>query len=164
MLVSIFHPTEELKFTRLQKELISYLNDENTIWYKIFPLWIEFPQFNFSSVKELKQFSKTINELTFGELQVSVDNNLIFLPVCLKTESGSVATTLPLIYLLKNRMKNNMKVDTIILNSKINIPSSPNVFRLGIVQKELHNTSTSIQSCQTGSYILQDSIWFKKSK
>lgn len=74
MLVVIFHPTEELKFIELQKELISIVNDENNedaqIWYANTPLWIELPQSleapsnlsNCNNDEKIKQALKTVSD------------------------------------------------------------------------------------------------------
>lgn len=173
MVVLIPHSTQELLFTRIQKALISSINDDSTIWYRNIPLWIELPGLSFQTKQELKTFSKTIETVEIGDMRISPANDQIFLPITVKTKNGSINTTLPLVKQL--RMKNEeLRIKE---NTFFNLPHSLNIFRLGIVTESensqfsilnsplsSHNSRTTIQCSQACTYVLQDSVWFKKSK
>ena len=74
MVVIIPHSAQELEFTQLQKDLISRLNDENTIWYRKLPMWIELSGVNLVTKEDLKNFSKTIEAVEIEDMQLSSSN------------------------------------------------------------------------------------------
>lgn len=158
MIVIISHPTEELKLIRLQKKLIESLNDDNTIWFRNVPLWIEVP--HVSPQQDLKELSKQIETITLNSPKLSADGNCIFLPVQIKTKKEVLNSELPLIYRLKGNKPTTFPADFADLDfSQMQLKQC----QLAVVSK-LHDAGASVQSCKTSSYILQNSVWFKQAK
>lgn len=158
MIVIISHPTEELKLIRLQKKLIESINDDNTIWFRNVPLWIEVP--HVSPQQDLKELSKQIETITLNSPELSGDGNCIFLPVQIKTKKEVLNSELPLIYRLKGNTTTAFPADLADLDfSQMQLKQC----QLAVVSK-LHDAGAAVQSCKTSSYILQNSVWFKQAK
>lgn len=157
MVVLILHPTEELSIVKLQKKLIVDLNKDDVIWYRQFPLWAEIPvNCLVNSITELKAFTKEIEEITLGQLFFSKDGSKILLPIEIKTKKGALNSELPLLIKLRGDAPQQViQLKDLQLQIK--------QCQFGIAQV-LHDSGTTVQSCKTSSYILQDSVWFKKSK
>ena len=131
MAVIILHPTEELIFAKLQKELISELFEDDRIMIAVKPLWIPI-----TPVIECEGGFDTTLRVTqppeLGELEVSEDS--VFLPVTVYTEAGQYNTKLTLVILHSGRKFTEIDHQKI---TKIKQPVKQlKVFRLGIVQEE----------------------------
>lgn len=163
MIVIIAHPTEELKLIRLQKKLIESLNDDNTIWFRNIPLWIEIPQTPDSYDKNLKAFSKMIETITLARPKLSTNGECIFIPVQIKTKKEVLNSELPLIYRLKGNKPTALPADLADLADLDFSQMQLKQCQLAVVSK-LHDAGAAVQSCKTSSYILQDSVWFKQAK
>ena len=131
MKVIILHPTEELLLVNYQKELIKALFSEKRVIFAVCPLWLEFPEKNASS-ENLKDISKTIKEITFGE--IVFDSSKISLSVKIETCGGTFSSKLSLVSIFKGADFSEEDKNTA---EKIKQPVRQlKVFRLGIVQDE----------------------------
>ena len=134
MAVIILHPTEELIFAKLQKELISELFEDDRIMIAVKPLWIPFNPVNPGNECE-GGFDTTLcvtQPPELGELEFSEDS--VFLPVTVYTEAGQYNTKLTLVILHSGRKFTEIDHQKI---TKIKQPVKQlKVFRLGIMQKE----------------------------
>lgn len=131
MAVIIMHPTEELKFSAFQKELISDLFDEKRILYAEKPLWINIPD---------SIFNEKITSIKLMKAEI-MENN-IFIPVEITTKENHYFSKLTLVNLYKGRQFTDPDYQTIA--QKKEPVGQLKVFRLGIVQEEgLHAKSIS---------------------
>lgn len=172
MVVIIPHSTEELKLIRLQKELIARLNKDGNIWIRNYPLWIELPDCIFQNnipetTAELKDFSKKIDKVTLEK--IVFQKNEVFISVKLELISANSAFMLEL-PLISNISTGSTTTTTTTTTTIDTVLTSLKVFRLGLSHidqtpaSSLHNSGTSIQSGKTCTYVLQNTVWFKKSK
>ena len=85
MAVLILHPTEELIFAKLQKELISELFEDGRIMYAVKPLWILLNPVveSVETTPELGNFESTATEIP--------------VPVTITTDKTTIKTKLTLI-------------------------------------------------------------------
>lgn len=140
-MVIIPHPTEQIKLIKFQKQLISELNDSNTIYYSFLPLWIELNSNLFQSEdqKDLKLISKKITSIDLIEI-LNTDKD-IGIKIIIKTDSKEIECYLPLLKLYKGPSK---KSDWQIPVKKIKI------FRLGIPEDFYENSKA-----------IKDFVWCK---
>ena len=157
MAVIILHPTEELIFAKLQKELISELFEDDRIMIAVKPLWIPFNPVNPGNECE-GGFDTTLRVTqppAVGELEFSEDS--VFLPVTVYTEAGQYNTKLTLVILHIGRKFTEIDHQKI---TKIKQPVRQlKVFRLGLEKEfssnskcitesrwcKLHNTRTTVK-------------------
>ena len=132
-LVLIPHPTEELIFAKLQKELISVFFDTERVMYAVKPLWIETNQRRVQSV-ELSELCATPRE--------------IFIPVTITTENNTIKSKLSLVTIYSGKDFSDSERNAI--TQKKQPVRQLKVFRLGI-EKEL----------SPNSKCLLDSKWIK---
>ena len=131
MKVIILHPTEELLLENYRKEMIKALFSEKRVFFAVCPLWLELPEKAVSS-ENLKEISKTIRQITFGE--IVFDSSKISLSVKIETSGGPFSSKLSLVSIIKvadfsEEDKNSA--------AKIKQPVRQlKVFRLGMVQEE----------------------------
>ena len=123
MTVILLHPTDELFFANLQKELTECLFKENRILYQNTPLWIELGEL------ELDE-KKLIKKVEIGEMEIC--ENSVICPVTVILENKQISSKLTLVSIYKGDN---------ILNSEITIQKNKpirqlKVFRLGIMQNE----------------------------
>ena len=123
MTVILLHPTDELFFANLQKELTECLFNEDRILYQNTPLWIELGEL------ELDE-KKLIKKVEIGKMEIC--ENSVICPVTVILENKQISSKLTLVSVYKG--------DTI-LNSEIIIQKNKpirhlKVFRLGIMQNE----------------------------
>ena len=157
MTVLIPHPTEELIFAKLQKELIAELFEDGRIMYAVKPLWIRWLSdakhriettvshnaCGFDTASDLLNHRSSIE---LGDLQAS--DTEILIPVTITADISTINTKLTLIKIHSG--KDFTDSDRQII-SKIKQPVRQlKVFRLG-VEKELSSNS----KC------LMDSKWIK---
>ena len=132
-LVLIPHPTEELIFAKLQKELISDFFDTERVMYAVKPLWIETNQRRVQSV-ELSELCATPRE--------------IFIPVTITTENNTIKSKLSLVSIYSGKDFSDSERKAI--TQKKQPVRQLKIFRLGI-EKEL----------SPNSKCLVDSKWIK---
>ncbi len=131
MTVILLHPTDELFFANLQKELTECLFKEDRILYQNTPPWIELGEL------ELDE-KKLIKKVKIGEMEIC--ENSVICPVTVILENKQIYSKLTLVSVYKGDN---------ILNSEITIQKNKpirqlKVFRLGIMQNEdLHAKSIS---------------------
>ena len=131
MKVIILHPTEELLLVNYQKELIKALYSDNRVIFAVSPLWLELPEKDVSS-ENLKEISKTIRQITFGE--IVFDSSKISLSVKIKTSDGTFSSKLSLVSIIKGADFSEEDKNSA---AKIKQPVRQlKVFRLGMVQEE----------------------------
>ena len=131
MKVIILHPTEELLLVNYQKELIKALYSDNRVIFAVSPLWLDLPEKAVSS-ENLKEISKTIRQITFGE--IVFDSSKISLSVKIETSGGAFSSKLSLVSIIKGA---DFSVEDKNSAAKIKQPVRQlKVFRLGIVQDE----------------------------
>ena len=131
MKVIILHPTEELLLVNYQKEIIKALFSEKRVIFAVCPLWLEFPEKAVSS-ENLKEISKTIRQITFGE--IVFDSSKISLSVKMETSGGSFSSKLSLVSIIKGADFSEEDKNSA---AKIKQPVRQlKVFRLGMVQEE----------------------------
>ena len=131
MKVIILHPTEELLLVNYQKELIKALYSDNRVIFAVSPLWLDLPEKDISS-ENLKEISKTIRQITFGE--IVFDSSKISLTVKIKTSGGAFSSKLSLVSIIKGADFSEEDKNSA---AKIKQPVRQlKVFRLGIVQEE----------------------------
>ena len=130
MAVIILHPTEELKFSNFQKELISELFDDKRILVAAKPLWIHLPD----SIQ-----LKSIKSISFSDLETAETS--IFIPVEINTTEGSYTSKLTLVILNSGRQFSGS--DRQVLQQKKQPVRQLKVFRLG-TEKELSPVSKCI--------------------
>lgn len=123
MTVILLHPTDELFFANLQKELTERLFKEDRILYQNTPLWIELGEL------ELDE-KKLIKKVEIGEMEIC--ENSVICPVTVILENKQISSKLTLVSVYKGDN---------ILNSEIAIQKNKpirqlKVFRLGIMQNE----------------------------
>ena len=123
MTVILLHPTDELFFANLQKELTECLFKEDRILYQNTPLWIELGEL------ELDE-KKLIKKVEIGEMEIC--ENSVICPVTVILENKQISSKLTLVSVYKGDN---------ILNSEIAIQKNKpirhlKVFRLGIMQNE----------------------------
>ena len=123
MTVILLHPTDELFFANLQKELTERLFKEDRILYQNTPLWIELGEL------ELDE-KKLIKKVEIGEMEIC--ENSVICPVTVILENKQFSSKLTLVSVYKGDN---------ILNSEITIQKNKpirhlKVFRLGIMQNE----------------------------
>lgn len=123
MIVILLHPTDELFFANLQKELTECLFKEDRILYQNTPLWIELGEL------ELDE-KKLIKNVEIGEMEIC--ENSVICPVTVILENKQISSKLTLVSIYKGDN---------ILNSEITIQKNKpirqlKVFRLGIMQNE----------------------------
>ena len=131
MKVIILHPTEELLLVNYQKELIKALYSDNRVIFAVSPLWLDLPEKDVSS-ENLKEISKTIRQITFGE--IVFDSSKISLSVKIETSGGSFSSKLSLVSIIKGADFSEEDKNSA---AKIKQPVRHlKVFRLGMVQEE----------------------------
>ena len=131
MKVIILHPTEELLLVNYQKELIKALYSDNRVIFAVSPLWLELPEKDVSS-ENLKEISKTIRQITFGE--IVFDSGKISLSVKIETSDGTFSSKLSLVSIIKGADFSEEDKNSA---AKIKQPVRQlKVFRLGMVQEE----------------------------
>ena len=131
MKVIILHPTEELLLVNYQKELIKALYSDNRVIFAVSPLWLELPEKDVSS-ENLKEFSKTIRQITFGE--IVFDSSKISLSVKIETSGRAFSYKLSLVSIIKGADFSEEDKNSA---AKIKQPVRQlKVFRLGMVQEE----------------------------
>ena len=131
MKVIILHPTEELLLVNYQKELIKALYSDNRVIFAVSPLWLELPEKDVSS-ENLKEISKTIRQITFGE--IVFDSGKISLSVKIETSDGTFSSKLSLVSIIKGADFSEEDKNSAV---KIKQPVRQlKVFRLGMVQEE----------------------------
>ena len=130
MAVIILHPTEELKLSNFQKELISELFDDKRILVAAKPLWIHLPD----SIQ-----LKSIKGISFSDLETAETS--IFIPVEINTTEGSYTSKLTLVILHSGRQFSGS--DRQVLQQKKQPVRQLKVFRLG-TEKELSPVSKCI--------------------
>jgi len=161
MTVIIPHPTEELIFAKLQKEIISELFEDGRIMIAEKPLWIPVNtviECSRSECIEITGVSKncgfddggfdTASGLLNHRVIVGVDvggleicENSVFIPVTISTKSGQVNSKLTLVRLHKGRTFGKSDSEKL---AKIKQPVKQlKVFRLGN-EKELSSVSKCI--------------------
>ena len=156
MVVIIPHATEELKLAAFQKELIEALFSDDRIIYRTTPLWIEVSEETAACNKDsLKAFSKTLQLVELGEVELEKDN--IFIPVRIQTENRIINSKLTLVRLHSGNIFSD--IDLNILRQKKQPVRQLKIFRLGIVQADgphaksisdfvwckLHHTSATVK-------------------
>lgn len=135
MAVLILHPTEELIFTKLQKELISELFEDGRILVAAKPLWIHW--LNDTTFGLLN--NRNISKVELGDFEFSEFS--IYVPVTITIDSEQYSSKLTLVNLHNGRQFNDIDRQII---SKIKQPVRHlKVFRLGI-EKELSSVSKCI--------------------
>lgn len=135
MVVIIPNPNDQLQLVRLQEKLCSRYSTKNDYMCKVFPLWIPLPlPIDFAPV-QLKQFSKTLHQITIYPPQ----ENLLC-PVAITTDTGVINTNLELV-----RSKKLKKIDPQAFQ-----PVSLKIFRVGIQNQKSPNTVS-----------IKDSVWVK---
>ena len=158
MTVIIPHPTEELIFAKLQKELISELFEDERIMIAEKPLWIPVIECSRSECIEITGVSEncgfddggfdTASGLLNHRVIVGVDvggleicENSVFIPVTISTKSGQVNSKLTLVRLHKGRTFDKSDSEKL---AKIKQPVRQlKIFRLGN-EKELSSVSKCI--------------------
>lgn len=123
MTVILLHPTDELFFANLQKELTECLFKEDRILYQNTPLWIELGELELDG-------KKLIKKVEIGEMEIC--ENSVICPVTVILENKQISSKLTLVSVYKGDN---------ILNSEITIQKNKpirqlKVFRLGIMQNE----------------------------
>ena len=138
MTVLIPHPTEELIFAKLQKQLISELFEDGRIMYAVKPLWIP--------VIAKDALINNRSSVEPGDFQAS--DTEIFIPITITADDSTINTKLTLIKIHSGKEFTDSDHQII---SKIKQPVRQlKVFRLGI-EKELSSNSKCIT----------DSKWIK---
>ena len=147
MTVIIPHPTEELIFAKLQKEIISELFEDGRIMIAEKPLWIPvtpvidgvFDDCGFDTASGLLNH-REISFVDVGGLEIC--EGAVFVEVTVKSDSGDFLSRLNLVRLHSGRQFSDS--DRLKL-AKIKQPVRQlKVFRLGLVQEEgLHAKSIS---------------------
>ena len=117
--VLIPHPTEELIFAKLQKELISDFFDTERVMYAVKPLWIETNQRRVQSV-ELRELCATPRE--------------IFIPVTIITENNTIESKLSVVSIYSGKDFSDSERKAI--TQKKQPVRQLKVFRLAQVQEE----------------------------
>ena len=143
MVVIIPHPTEELIFAKLQKQLISELFEDGRIMYAVKPLWIEVntvvEPVETTAEHELSEVCGILSKIELGDFEISEGS--IFIPVTITTETAQHNSKLTLVNLHSGRQFTDSDRQTI---SKIKQPvRQVKVFRLGL-EKELSPNSKCI--------------------
>ena len=154
MTVLIPHPTEELIFAKLQKELIAELFEDGRIMYAVKPLWIRWLSdakhriettvshnaCGFDTIGALAPYySNHRSSIELGDLQAS--DTEILIPITITADISTINTKLTLIKIHSG--KDFTDSDRQII-SKIKQPVRQlKVFRLG-VEKELSSNSKCI--------------------
>lgn len=139
MTVIIPHPTEELIFAKLQKEIISELFEDGRIMIAEKPLWI--PVTPVIECEQSERIEITVTQPpVVGELEICEDS--VFVEVTVKSDSGDFLSRLNLVRLHSGRQFSDS--DRLKL-AKIKQPVRQlKVFRLGLMQEEgLHAKSIS---------------------
>ena len=133
MVVIIMHPTEELKLSAFQKELISDLFEETRILYAEKPLWINCPD---------SIYNEEIISVDF--LKITIIENSIVVPVEIKTKEKQYFSKLTLVRLHKGRDFSDDDRQKLV---KIKQPvKALKVFRLGLEKELSHNSKCITES------------------
>ena len=135
MAVLILHPTEELIFAKLQKELISELYEDGRIMYAVKPLWIEIEDTRWLS--DAKHRIETTIEL--GDFEAT--STEISVPVTITTDDSKINTKLILVKIHSGKDFTTEERQTI--SQKKQPVRQLKIFRLGI-EKELSSNSKCI--------------------
>ena len=143
MAVIIFHPTEELKLIKFQKELISELFEEGRILYAVKPLWIKihdnFAPFDSAQGRKNELSKYNIRQVELDDIELS--ENSIFIPVTITTDTAAYNSKLTLGILHSGRQFTGFDREKL---NKIKQPVRQlKVFRLGN-EKELSPVSKCI--------------------
>ncbi len=126
MNVIILHPTEELIFAKLQKELISELFCKERLLYAVKPLWI-----NFDSENELPS-PHSVKSVELGDF--TADETEIFVTITINTDTTSIKSKLTLVRIYKGNNFSAAERDTV--SQKKQPVRLLKIFRLGQVQDE----------------------------
>ena len=123
MTAILLHPTDELFFANLQKELTEVLFKKDRILFQNLPLWIE--------LGELELIEKNrIKKVEIGELEIC--ENSVSCPVTVDLENTQCRSKLTLVSLYKG----HSLYDSEIAAQKNKPVRQLKVFRLGIVEDE----------------------------
>ena len=147
-LVLIPHPTEELIFAKLQKELISEFFIDGRIMYAVKPLWIEI-----ETSERWLGWPEAVSKPQLEYISVTLANlettaREIFIPVTIKMQDTEFRSKLTLVNIYNGKDFSDSEHEAI---SKKNQPVRQlKIFRLGI-EKELSSNSKCIS----------ESKWFK---
>ena len=126
MAVLILHPTEELIFAKLQKELISDFFLEGRLLYAIKPLWIQFDAGKPARVE-------------LGDLEATTSE--IFVPVSISNNEATIKAKLSLIKIHSG--KEFSEAERKAISQKKQPVRQLKIFRLG-KEKELSSNSKCI--------------------
>ena len=140
-LVLIPHPTEELIFAKLQKELISEFFDEERVLYAVKPLWI-----SCGFDIDFGLLNHSVQSVETGNLEATAREILI--PVTIKTQDTEFHSKLTLVNIYSGKEFSDSEREVIV--QKKQPVRQLKIFRLGN-EKEL----SSISKC------ISDSKWFK---
>lgn len=135
MVVIIPNPNDQLQLVKLQEKLCSRYSTKDDYMCKVFPLWIPLPLPIDFAPDQLKQFSKTLRQVTIYPPQ----ENLLC-PVAITTDTEVINTSLELV-----RSKQLKKIDPQAFQ-----PVSLKIFRFGIKNQKSPNTVS-----------ITDSVWVK---
>ncbi len=162
MVVIILHPTEELIFAKLQKELTAELFEDGRIMYSVKPLWIQvntvFESVETTAEHELSKVrggfdtaAGLLNHRNFSKVELGkfeITETEVFIPVTIIFDDGKFTSKLTLVNLYNGSHFTDSDHKII---SKIKQPVRQlKIFRLG-VEKELSSNSKCIT----------DSKWIK---
>ena len=123
MTVVIMHPSDELFFADLQKELICTLYEKNRIMSQTVPLWFELGDFDIAAKTQIKQ-------VRIGELCVMPDS--VYCPVLIECDGRIINSKLTLVSLFRGKDFSPEEVAAL----KQKPARQLKVFRLGIAQDE----------------------------
>lgn len=146
MIVIIPHPTEELKLIKLQKQLISALNKNGTVYYSSTPLCIDLQACSpeLPVKPQLKTAADSITDISFLRLIADKD---ISIEVTINTKEGTLQKTLPFLKHYKGPVVLQADIDAFILPfkelrifriAKKNLPSPVSSAIADSVWKKLH--------------------------
>lgn len=131
--VIILHTEDEIKFLRLQKELIEKYSDSSFSsdggFYALSPLWIKFADASVFFTDDLRECAKKINSVIIEN--PIFHNNTIICRVQIKFEEKMISGELELCKAFgkKNEAHTKLKLAQA---SSISFPYSLRIFRLGI--------------------------------
>lgn len=123
MTVILLHPTDELFFAKLQKELTELLFEDDRILYQNIPLWIELGELELSE-------KKLIKKIEIGEMEIC--ENSVICPVTVILENKQFSSKLTLVSIYKGRSISDSEIAV----QKNKPVRQLKVFRLGITQDD----------------------------
>lgn len=111
MIVIIPHPAEELKLIKFQKQLISLLNKNGTVYYPALPMWIDFQETTeaLPVKQQLKSAAESIKQISFSKLIASKD---IFIEIKIETDAKVFCTKLCILRYYKGNEATQADIET----------------------------------------------------